>query len=249
MKSNFKIFIIIRFSINFKKQAWDFQKLDFRFKLFENICLYSLLKQRSKENLHVILMISDDFPKDYMIRLNEMIKRHTFIHIEIFKNNKLEFLQKYIDPYTKIIATVRLDDDDALHPEFVTKISGYCQPEYDNHIISFPLGYNIRIAENIRYKRFSSPLIAVGLTLISKVPHKISIYNENHKKWEKIGFKCIYDRSQIMYVFTNHFYGMEGRFQKNSGFRELTEKFKQMVNYINFDNLGEICSHKVYQLK
>ena len=237
--SSYRIFIIIRFSINFEKKKWDLNALNYRFFLFENICLASLKKQKEKENLKVIILISNDLPKDYKEKLNNLLKDLTFIKVEIFKSFKLECLQKYITEEVKIVATVRLDDDDALHPNFTSTISKYCESKYANCIISFPNGAFLRLEKDkIKYKLTKKNLIAAGLTMICSIPLGKNIYNGNHTKWQERGYKCIFDPKYLMFIVSDHNLGQNNRFQRGSeGFKDIDAWFNKKVNFIELDKL------------
>ena len=134
-------FIIIRFSLAFAKgnlQKMEYtlnnDRLEKRFKLFENICLPSLTNQIKKDNVTVIINITDNMPEKWKNKLYELIDDHEFIQIQEFDHKINEnlrtclhnkYLEKYIKPETKIIATSRLDDDDAFTKNFTDIISNY----------------------------------------------------------------------------------------------------------------------------
>ena len=213
-------FIIIRFSLAFRgknmrpaSKTLNEKRLKQRFILFERICLPSLIKQRYKNNVKIIIKITNNLPRKWKNRLITLTKKYPFIIIQKFnprqgnysKSLLLNNIEKYINPNTKIIATTRMDDDDALSPNFTNLISRYMNEKYINKIISFPRGY-VLDTKNKRYFLNRRKRIALGLTLIQdrnnykKFP--CGVYSTNHTKWHK-KTKCIYPK-QIIYIRTVH---------------------------------------------
>jgi len=252
---NYKIFVMIRFNINYfynreiKKAPginkpiveWDMDRLNYRFELFKNVCFKSLRKQKNKENFHIILLISDDLPKKIRNKLEKMAIIHNFLHIEIYEGSyDNRYLKKYIDENTKIIATVRLDDDDGLHPNFVSRISKYCIEDNINKFITFPKGVFLRIDnEKLYFKRKFSKFIAVGLTKISSPDDYKTVYGYNHRKINKLGFDIIVDNFDPMYVVINHKYGDAGRINKKDGYLDIEtcSEAKNKLKFINYNNI------------
>ncbi len=214
-------FIIIRFSLAFAKgnlQKMDYtlndDRLEKRFKLFENICLPSLINQIKKDNVTVLINITDNMPEKWKNRLHELINDHDFIQIQEFDHRINEnlrtclhnkYLEKYIKPQTKIVATSRLDDDDAFTPNFTNVISKYMKPSYVNHIITLTKGYYFNPI-NKRCSVVNRSLLAIGLTLIQyvgkyqKFPY--GIYSHQHSHWNNLA-KCVHVNN-VKYIRTVH---------------------------------------------
>ncbi len=213
-------FIIIRFSLAFKgknmkpiSKTLDEKRLNQKFILFERICLPSLIRQKRKNNVLVIIKITNNLPQKWKDRLKKLIQKYKFIIIQEFDanigtySNSLhnKFLNIYIKKSTKFIITTRLDDDDALAPNFTRIISKYINNRNINKIISFPRGYYLDTRSKHYFLNFYK-LIALGLTLIQKknnykkFPH--GAYSGKHTNWNKHTI-CIY-LHQIMYIRTRH---------------------------------------------
>lgn len=213
--------ILMRFSLAFTtknmkpaSKILSEKKLKQRFFLFERICLPSLLKQSLKTNVLVIIKITSNLPEKWKNRLYNLAKPYpNYIKIQEFPHNQGSYgnslhskhIKEFIKPETKIIATTRLDDDDALAPYFTKIVRKYINRKYINKIISFPRGYVLN-TKSKRYFLAKSPLIALGLTLIQNANNYIkfhnNIYSCCHTQWHK-RTKCYYPK-HIMYIRTRH---------------------------------------------
>lgn len=214
-------FIIIRFSLAFSKgnmQNMNYtlndDRLEKRFKLFENICLPSLINQTKKDNITVLINITDNMPEKWKNKLNELITNYKFIQIQEFDHTMNEkqitclhnkFLEKYMKPETKIVATSRLDDDDALSPNYTTILSKYMSSKYINNVISVSSGYYFNPI-NKQCSMYNKSLLAIGLTLIQyvnkyeKFPY--GIYSKQHTEWNKFA-NCI-NLTNVKYLRSVH---------------------------------------------
>lgn len=213
-------FIIVRFSLAFIKKGMkpvshvlNEKRLSQKFMLFEKLCLPSLIRQKRKRNLTIIIKITNNLPAKWKNKLKSMTKKYKFIIIQEFNadtgtysdslNNK--YLEKYIKKSTKLIATTRLDDDDVLSPHFSRIISRYINNKNINTIISFPRGYFLD-TKNKKYFLHSYKLIALGLTLIQQKnkykKYPFGVFTGQHTNWNKRA-RCIY-LNNIMYIRTRH---------------------------------------------
>jgi len=236
---NFQIFIIIRFCINFNKSPWNFNILNYRIKLFEYICLPSILSQSIKNNLNVIIIISEDLPIIFKIKLFSLIKNYDFIHIHFYDGTlSSSYIKKYIKNTSEFIVTVRLDDDDGINSNYIKKLLKYCIKENINKLITFENGFYIKLSNIITYKNLNIHLIAVGLALILPIDSKKTVYCGNHHTLFK-KYNIIVDKSPNMWIVSNHKYGSDNRFRYTLDHKlnsNLTNKFP----FIKFFNLINI---------
>lgn len=213
-------FIMIRFSLAFEGNnmkpiniTLDEKRLKEKFSLFEKICLPSLLKQQYKKNILVIVKITNNLPQHWKNKLHQLVDAYpSYIKIQEFNyqqgsygdslNNK--HLAKYIQPKTKLVVTTRIDDDDALSPNFTKLVRRYIKRKNVNKIVSFTRGY-VLDTHTKRFYPSNKKLLALGLSLIQlkgrykKFPS--GVFSGCHTKWEKKA-KCIYDRKNVMYIRT-----------------------------------------------
>ncbi len=253
---NYQHFIIIRFNLKIKQSQWkhpitkwNIGRLNSRFFLFENICLPSLINQKLKNNFHVILLISHDLPKKFRRRLENITNKYNFIHLEIVKDkifyNHICFLKKYLSEDTQIIATTRMDDDDALNPIFSTCVSKYIQKNISNdYFITFPNGYWLNLDrknKKLTYLEANKKFIACGLTRVSSVDCVESVYCGNHNEVGQKGLEVICDRTPGIYSVTNHsFNDSKNRllaFSKHKDNRNLDKIYYASFPFVNKNKL------------
>jgi len=212
-------FILIRFSLAFVHNnmngidvVLDENRLKTRFDLFERFCLPSLIHQKKKTNVLVLIKITNNLPIHWKERLYSLIKNYNHIKIQEFDafNSSYKYalsnesLKPYINQNTKLLLTTRLDDDDALHRIFTHHVRRFAKNKYNNKIISYPNGFQYHTNNKLFHKR-NYPRIALGLTLVQKINNKKfinGVYSKEHTKWHKYT-KCIYPK-KIMWVRTMH---------------------------------------------
>ena len=71
------------------------------------------------------------------------------VPVDKIKYGSGEFLKKYCPPDTDYIVSTRLDDDDALSPNFTKLVAKFVkEKKLDDYIISFPFGFYLNIDRN-----------------------------------------------------------------------------------------------------
>jgi len=196
----------------------------------------------------IIIMIDKNLPIKWNNKLNNLLssslhKDKYLIHVWlndqcIGKNN---WLKEYISHDTDTIITTRLDDDDALHPNFCNIIwNDYSKNS--NCAITFPFGSYLKI-ENEKFsektKRYTK--IGCGLTLIVPISCEYNIYDSNHEFIDKKPYvtKLIKNNNKNMYLVLNHIYGDSYRYELEKGYRSIKGSFKSNYSYIDFDSLDK----------
>lgn len=189
-----QVFIIIRFSMLLKhKNSWKagtnsetwFQykenilsgkRLNFRMKLFKEITLPSLVGQNielSKNNVKVIIATSEDLPKEYMDELKILTEQHEWIEVlktsENFAGFKKYLLYRLKEKKQPVdIATIRLDDDDALSKDFVSRVLEYQKKCINGYALTFANGYaavySTDLEKILNFKDYFYSKFSAGLT-------------------------------------------------------------------------------------
>lgn len=98
--------------------------LDFRFALFECVCLPNIIAQ-SNQDFDWVLIIDPDLPTKYRQRLEFLVAKRKRTHLYEFRRDdlaSLEWLEKFIPNDTDLVLTTNLDDDDIITVDFVEKI-------------------------------------------------------------------------------------------------------------------------------
>jgi hypothetical protein len=112
--------------INYYKWLYDEKRLDERMRIFNAITKPSIESQ-TYENYEWIFFIGKDLPDKYKKILNE-IKKSKLIII-----NKYEDIEKENFFDQKEFISIRLDDDDAIHPKYLEYIKDFNK---ENEIIT-----------------------------------------------------------------------------------------------------------------
>lgn len=149
--------------------------------LFENVALYSLLRQRPALDPHrhrLLVVTSADLPPEARARLDEMLAPHRWAEVLALESSAdihkalrariAEVLEARFGVAREVpFATLRLDDDDALGSRFFDQIEPYRHLAFRDHVISFGRGFAARLDEQDRFAEFRElvfPSIALGLT-------------------------------------------------------------------------------------
>lgn len=138
----FKHFIITRFNLRFDKASWNNDKnnnttlssdwMSYRMDLFRNYCLPSVLNQSCNNfEWHIYLdsntssLIKKEFSQ--LSQNNRLINPIYLDGAKDFQTRYKENILSNVDKTTKYVITSRLDNDDILHSEYVSRI----QNEFD----------------------------------------------------------------------------------------------------------------------
>jgi len=221
-----QIVVIVRFSLDitngFGKLTdglYSKERMDMRFRLFEGICLPSLLAQTRKDKLTVVILVSKNMPKEYINKLNSIIKGIAFIHLMVTKPS-VDFSQnvhykKFIKKEIRRLCTMKLDDDDAISPVMCEMVSKYVNQCNKLTLISFPNGcyFDINIG-TVNQCNFG--LIACGLTLVSNPNEPYNVYHKEYATLGHLGMAKIIDETPLMYLISNHNsnHSLRGRWMK-----------------------------------
>lgn len=211
---NKNLLIICRFSILVNHNCWKLNgtldekkdklfntnRLESKFWSFENIMLPSLLNQTNTK-FTLLIFSSIYLPDSYKEKLNNIIKDKQ-IKIKLFYISEniydmIRIIKSHFD-IDSINATMRLDDDDAINPNFISLVyDKYLIKDNINKAISFPNGIQIMYNNSQLFvKPHSENNIAIGLTFISD---KITVFElGDHPK--------IHNKIPVIYDYTNYMY-------------------------------------------
>lgn len=105
------------------------ERMELRFRLFEKLCLPSLLRQ-SDPDFDMVVLTAESMPAPYLERLLDLIEPLRNIHcLPVGTENHYKLLQKGYnsvpkDGYSHRIL-FRLDDDDAVDKDFIKRTKGF----------------------------------------------------------------------------------------------------------------------------
>jgi hypothetical protein len=208
-----KTYFITRFSIlDETKKVWQLTKkslskesladklfapgrLDEKFNAFEKITHKSIMSQTNK-NFNMLVFTSKYLPSEYKNRLHSL--GNEFIKVfEVENMNEFSRIVRNYE-YEKEYSTVRLDDDDGLNPNFVSKLNEIYEKSNKNEVVSFPMGRVVTLSNNnllIYNKPLERKNIALGL---SKLNGNIYLCGHHTKIHER--FNVIYDDYPEMFL-------------------------------------------------
>jgi len=200
-----KHYIITRFSIldynyggykltrnnsfeKYKDELFDTKRLDFKFYAFEKVTYKSVTNQ-SYKNYIWLIYTSTYLPENYKKRLERIVRNNNkikIIYVKDFKefNNSVNYKLSNEKNYS----TVRLDDDDGIHKDFLLNLNKYENKK--NVIISYPKGvlFTIIRGKIINLVPVNNPNNAQGLTALGM---NIYLCGDHSKVSEK--YNVIYD--------------------------------------------------------
>ncbi|PZQ96902.1 MAG: hypothetical protein DI533_15180 [Cereibacter sphaeroides] len=178
LKNKFKKSIAAAKTAEDKKASlFSDERMEFRFTCFETITLPSLQAQSDRDFLHVVLY-SPSLPEKWMQRLSGLSQRYGF---ELVPMNPAEnFAEKYQEYCRNLykqlpcketwLATIRLDDDDALNLQYIGWIRSAAEKGYRDVVVSTHAGFTFWIGRGMtRLVAQSKPFMAVGLAYIEEM--------------------------------------------------------------------------------
>jgi len=125
---------------------FDPEYLDYRLNIFKNITLKSLQQQTDKD-FNVLILHSPKLPQNYKNIFKELENENPFLHNIYVPDTEL-YEQDYIDGpagsinfiqfCNDISINFRIDNDDALPCDFISKLKLFLKPEFSGYFISIP---------------------------------------------------------------------------------------------------------------
>lgn len=171
---------------------YDENRMNYRFWLFENICLPSLLHQTCKD-FHLAIVTSPELPEWCQTRLNKILEPldHSIAFEPPFeRGSTMRTVSERFDFANGQKITVRLDDDDALAIDWIERISRIangCKTllnESDQYAIFPSDGYILNLNSMDRpivHVHAKSPY-GLGLALVTNENSNQTAYSYSHFK-------------------------------------------------------------------
>ena len=163
-------FLLTRF--NLKKKDWlkdknsqevlDEEWLAHRVSLFKKYCLPSVLGQTSREFKWLIFFQED--PPKAIRSLVKQLEKHDFIEsifvssFEEFHQGLTGFIFERVKEDSQWILTTRLDNDDALHMDFMAMLWEETETPVHNTVLQFPNGLMLDLLNSRRLAASHYPL-------------------------------------------------------------------------------------------
>ncbi len=206
---NFTHLILTRF--NLKRLEADPLGQDWwerRFDLFERFC-YPALRAQSNDNFKWLVFFDADTPEKFRTRIREYSRWKNFIPIytrsEIFfgfhfPSELRPLIIPYIGDRCKFLVTSRVDNDDAIHKDYVQMVHDQFN-EQNLEAINFLYGWQFYKGKLILCKLASNPFISLiekyeensfrtvyvrGHGMLSQVCPVRNIENKNRPAWMQV---------------------------------------------------------------
>ncbi len=175
----------------FRAYLYDKKRMEYRFWLFENFCLPSLLHQ-SDPNFVLVLLTSPELPDWCKKRLEEIVAplQYLIAYEPVMTRNQAfkKIIEESFPNHDGQQITIRLDDDDAIGKDWIKCVKDTAQqtqfllPYNQNYAIYPSSGAVLNLNSN------DAPLIAVhaklpssaGLALVTSPKSKETAYNFEH---------------------------------------------------------------------
>lgn len=170
------------------------ERMELRFRLFEQLCLPSLTRQSDPE-FDMVVLTAESMPERYLERLVDLIEPLPNIHcLPVGTQNHYKLLQKGYNavPHDDCTHRIlfRLDDDDALDKDFVKRTkrlaSGLMKLNRPKapFVIAYNRGFYVRSdgEKNEIFDACERAPLSTGTTLVAPVGHGANPYRYNHRK-------------------------------------------------------------------
>lgn len=234
-------YVLIRYSVLIENtKSWVIANNDvdsYRAKLFEPVRLYkhlelfktitlpSLENQTKKPDrswLRVVIITSQDLPEWNKVELELLAEKYNWLDIDYLPTRGVSLERMLFEDLAKdnqdtLVATVRLDDDDALAANFFEKLGDYTNSENIGYGLSFGKGYAgfYDFAQNkyhkivdYYYPKFSAGLVYFNLYKAEESEFEFNsiktIFNAGgHSKIDR-NIPTILDSREPMFIRTMH---------------------------------------------
>jgi len=172
---------IIRYSCraSFTKSDYFNPKyLDYRLNIFKEVTLKCFQEQTDKD-FNIILLHSNNLPQKYKDIFSCFENNNSFLHNVYISDSELEGSEyinavnetaQYIEFINNMSINFRIDNDDAVPCNFISRLRNYLKPEFYDYVISFPyISIIQRIHKNkyLKQERYF-PSNSIGLSYVTK---------------------------------------------------------------------------------
>ena len=195
---------------------YDPARLDRRFRMFEQLALHSIKRQRNSD-FKVGVLIGDSLPDAARDRLENLVKDVPQVQIislpPLVHFNAIRHAYGAIkdEPDATHTATFRLDDDDAMHrvtTKRIGKIAGSLLSLRDPNT-PFAIAFNRGFYLNIGNKDvpisewYEKTPLGVGLALVAPVGDPVNVFRRNHRKLGEY-YDCMTEVERPMFIRSVH---------------------------------------------
>ncbi len=199
-------FLLTRFNLKIEgssNNGLDANWLTNRFSIFKEFCLPSVLNQ-SNTNFTWIIFFDKDTPKVFKEKALELEANYRLIKvlfIDGFKelNNDCA---KLIKPFIteNFIITTRLDNDDAIHKDFINTIQNLATLKH-NQIIDIRKGYQVSKKEKTYIFKLLKNKFNPFISIVEKTDDYKTILSKMHTSWRNEKDIIVYNGKRLWIEF------------------------------------------------
>lgn len=224
------------------------ERLQRRLAIFEKLCLPSLTGQ-SDQNFNVILATSRDLPEWAFERLSDMVAQLPNIYVRayraqanirrVYKRSAFEML----DPTAKVVATFRIDDDDALAIDYIARLRAHTVPQNIGKIVTFTNGHQLSLSGGaMTLQHDTRPYGSVGLACVNaggaqSIPDVQTIYGFGAHRNVARHAPVIEDGFENAYVQTANGFNVSARIVSADARQDTPDDIARTLTQ-NFPHLG-----------
>jgi Putative rhamnosyl transferase len=170
------------------------QRLELRFRIFEQLCLPSLIRQTDPD-FDLVVLTAERMPPVYLKRLRALLDPLPNIHFRpVGTRNHYKLLKAGYNsvPHEDCTHRIlfRLDDDDAVDIDFIRRTRRLAdgllrlQGGETPFVIAYNRGFYVRCTEgdNEVFDACERAPLSAGTTLVAPVGHSANPYRFNHRK-------------------------------------------------------------------
>jgi hypothetical protein len=150
-EQRFEHLLLTCFNVDFglcdRAKLLDETYLSQRFEIFEAFCVPSVQSQTC-QNFRWLVLFDSALPKAFRDRLDSLAQRSPLTPIYVPPVREVRqfwqaLVKQHITPVTEFVITTNLDNDDALHYDFIAQVQRQFRGQ-DFEFINFPFGYMLR---------------------------------------------------------------------------------------------------------
>lgn len=202
-------FLITRFNI--KSENWKFTKsgalthtdlwLEQRFNLFETYCLPSV-KNQSNQEFKWFVVFDIGTPNAFKNRIETLASSYSnliVLYTESFQTLKATLYEAIITnltPKDNFIITTRLDNDDAIHTDFINCIQQTFLPQH-NTIIDVIKGHQFIVNSKNNDLRYYTSHYNPFISLIENVSMFETVMAKNHEHWKTLPNRIVFNKKAL----------------------------------------------------
>ncbi|WP_146346104.1 glycosyltransferase [Phaeobacter marinintestinus] len=170
------------------------ERMDLRFRIFENLCLPTLINQTDPD-FEMIVLTAESMPPVHLERLLDLIEPLPNIHCRpVGTDNHYKLLQNGYNSISRDGIThrilFRLDDDDAVDLNFVKRTKRFAkglakfQSPRQPYVIAHNRGFYVNTTDGAPeiFDAVERAPLSTGTTLVAPAKHGHNPYRFNHRK-------------------------------------------------------------------